>query len=67
MQPLRSNRQVVEKLDYMGSMVRELARMASDDHHSLLTYILNTALFEIEEQKLLRSQPTQKPSILQDE
>jgi hypothetical protein len=54
MQPLRSNKQVLERLDYIGSMVRELSRLSADDNHALLSYILNTALFEIEDLKKQR-------------
>jgi hypothetical protein len=67
MQPMRSNRQIAERLDYIGSMVRELARMANDDNHALLTYILNTALFEIEEQKSLRTQSSANPTVSEHE
>jgi hypothetical protein len=54
MKPMRTAQQQLEQLDYIGDMVRQLARMASDDNQNLLTYILNTAAFEIEDQKRLK-------------
>jgi hypothetical protein len=54
MKPMRTAEQQIEQLDYIGDMVRQLARMASDDNQSLLTYILNTAAFEIEDQKRIK-------------
>ena len=54
MKPMRSVEQQIEQLDYIGDMVRQLARMASEDNQSLLTYILNTAAFEIEDQKRIK-------------
>jgi hypothetical protein len=54
MKPMRTAEQQIEQLDYIGDMVRQLARMASDDNQNLLTYILNTAAFEIEDQKRLK-------------
>ncbi len=54
MKPMRTAEQQIEQLDYIGDMVRQLARMASEDNQSLLTYILNTAAFEIEDQKRIK-------------
>jgi hypothetical protein len=54
MKPVKTIHQQIEQLDYIGDMVRQLARMASDDNQNLLTYILNTAAFEIEDQKRLK-------------
>ena len=54
MKPMRTAQQQIEQLDYIGDMVRQLARMASEDNQQLLTYILNTAAYEIEEQKRLK-------------
>ncbi len=54
MKPMRTAEQQIEQLDYIGDMVRQLARMASEDNQNLLTYILNTAAFEIEDQKRLK-------------
>jgi hypothetical protein len=54
MKPMRTAEQQIEQLDYIGDMVRQLARMASDDNQKLLTYILNTAAFEIEDQKRIK-------------
>ena len=54
MKPMRSVRQQNEQLDYLGDMVRQLARMASEDQHNLLAYILNTAVYEIEDLKRIR-------------
>jgi hypothetical protein len=54
MKPIRSAEQQIEQLDYIGDMVRQLARMASEDNQNLLTYILNTAAFEIEDQKRIK-------------
>lgn len=54
MKPLRTAAQQIEQLDYIGDMVRQLARMASEDGQNLLTYILNTAAFEIEDQKRIK-------------
>jgi hypothetical protein len=51
MKPMRTLEQQIDQLDYLGDMVRQLARMASEDEQNLLTYILNTAAFEIEDQK----------------
>jgi hypothetical protein len=55
MKPMRSVQQQIEQLDYIGDMVRQLARMASEDDQNLLTYILNTAAFEVEDQKRIKS------------
>lgn len=54
MKPMRTAEQQIEQLDYIGDMVRQLARMASEDNQNLLTYILNTAAFEIEDQKRIK-------------
>jgi hypothetical protein len=54
MKPMRTAEQQIEQLDYIGDMVRQLARMASEDEQNLLTYILNTAAFEIEDQKRIK-------------
>jgi hypothetical protein len=54
MKPLRTAEQQIEQLDYIGDMVRQLARMASDDNQNLLTYILSTAAYEIEDQKRIK-------------
>ena len=54
MKPVKTINQQIEQLDYIGDMVRQLARMASEDNQNLLTYILNTAAFEIEDQKRLK-------------
>lgn len=54
MQNFRTVEQQIEQLDYIGDMVRQLARMASEDNQSLLTYILNTAVYEIEDQKRIK-------------
>jgi hypothetical protein len=54
MKPMRTAEQQIEQLDYIGDMVRQLARMASADNQNLLTYILNTAAFEIEDQKRIK-------------
>ena len=54
MKPMKTIHQQIEQLDYIGDMVRQLARMASEDNQNLLTYILNTAAFEIEDQKRLK-------------
>jgi hypothetical protein len=61
MHPMRSNRQVLERLDYMGSMIREMSRLSAEDNHQLLSYILNTALFEIEDLKRQRQQYWERP------
>ena len=54
MKPMRTAQQQIEQLDYIGDMVRQLARMASEDNQQLLTYILNTAAYEIEDQKRVK-------------
>jgi hypothetical protein len=54
MKPMRTAEQQIEQLDYIGDMVRQLARMASEDNQNLLTYILSTAAYEIEDQKRIQ-------------
>jgi hypothetical protein len=63
MKPMRSNRQELETLDYLGDMLAELALMAQRDNHRLLGYILHTGMLEVEAQKRLRS--TEPPSLEQ--
>ena len=54
MKPIKTINQQIDQLEYIGDMVRQLARMASEDNQNLLTYILNTAAFEIEDQKRIK-------------
>ncbi len=54
MTPKRTARQEIEQLEYIGDMIRQLSRMAAEDDHRLLCYILNTASFEIEDLKRVR-------------
>ncbi|NJR13581.1 MAG: hypothetical protein HC779_04275 [Phyllobacteriaceae bacterium] len=54
MRNIRTARQQMETLDYMGDMLAQLAAMSSRDNHRLLSYILHTASIEIEDLKRLR-------------
>ena len=39
MKPIKTINQQIDQLEYIGDMVRQLARMASEDNQNLLTYI----------------------------
>jgi hypothetical protein len=54
MRNIRTTRQELETLDYMGDLVAELTTMATRDNHRLLSYILYSASIEIDELKRLR-------------
>jgi hypothetical protein len=54
MQPVRSTKQELETLDYLGDMSEQLARMAARDHHRLLSHLFHIAGVEVEELKRIR-------------
>lgn len=64
MRQVRTSRQELQTLDYMGDILSEIAAMAGRDNHKLLGYILNSALIEIEDLKRLRM--ARAPSIQPD-